>query len=58
MADDKKAAVKPAQKKSSGPKPYKNARACPKCGPGVHLAAHQGRTSCGKCGYAEFSNSK
>ena len=24
---------------------------CPKCGPGVFLAKHKDRTSCGKCGY-------
>ncbi|MEM2869538.1 MAG: 30S ribosomal protein S27ae [Thermoplasmata archaeon] len=27
---------------------------CPKCGPGVFLAVHADRTSCGKCGYTEF----
>ncbi len=27
---------------------------CPKCGPGVFLAEHGNRTSCGKCGYTEF----
>ncbi len=27
---------------------------CPKCGPGVFLAEHKNRTSCGKCGYTEF----
>jgi small subunit ribosomal protein S27Ae len=27
---------------------------CPKCGPGVFMAAHADRTSCGKCGYTEF----
>jgi small subunit ribosomal protein S27Ae len=29
-------------------------RHCPKCGPGVFLADHADRTSCGKCGYTEF----
>ena len=29
-------------------------KACPKCGPGVFLAEHKDRTSCGKCGYTEF----
>ncbi len=24
---------------------------CPKCGPGVFLAKHKDRASCGKCGY-------
>ncbi|MEM2943774.1 MAG: 30S ribosomal protein S27ae [Methanomassiliicoccales archaeon] len=27
---------------------------CPKCGPGVFLAEHADRISCGKCGYTEF----
>ncbi len=26
---------------------------CPKCGPGVFMAEHKDRFSCGKCGYAE-----
>jgi small subunit ribosomal protein S27Ae len=44
MADKKKAA-----------KAYKaNARYCPKCGPGVRLAEHANRWSCGKCKYAEM----
>jgi small subunit ribosomal protein S27Ae len=29
-------------------------RHCPKCGPGVFLADHANRASCGKCGYTEF----
>ena len=24
---------------------------CPECGPGVFLAAHASRKSCGRCGY-------
>jgi small subunit ribosomal protein S27Ae len=27
--------------------------ACPKCGPGVYLAVHKNRKSCGRCGYKE-----
>jgi small subunit ribosomal protein S27Ae len=27
---------------------------CPKCGPGVFIAEHKNRISCGKCGYTEF----
>lgn len=27
---------------------------CPKCGPGVFMAEHKNRVSCGKCGYTEF----
>ena len=26
---------------------------CPKCGPGVYLAAHKDRLYCGKCHYME-----
>ncbi|MFP3318551.1 MAG: 30S ribosomal protein S27ae [Thermoplasmata archaeon] len=29
-------------------------KSCPKCGPGVFLAEHQDRYTCGKCGYTEF----
>lgn len=29
---------------------------CPKCGPGVFLAKHSNRLSCGKCGYTEFTS--
>lgn len=28
-------------------------KACPKCGPGIFLAQHKDRVSCGKCGYTE-----
>ena len=28
-------------------------KSCPKCGPGVFLAEHSDRRSCGKCGYSE-----
>jgi small subunit ribosomal protein S27Ae len=31
---------------------------CPKCGPGVFMAEHKDRTSCGKCGYTEFVKGK
>lgn len=28
-------------------------QSCPKCGQGVYLAAHKGRSTCGRCGYME-----
>lgn len=28
-------------------------KACPKCGPGIFLAEHANRRSCGRCGYSE-----
>ena len=31
---------------------------CPRCGPGIFLAKHKDRTSCGKCKYTEFSTKK
>jgi len=33
-------------------------RFCPRCGPGVFLAEHKDRFSCGKCGYTEFKKKK
>jgi small subunit ribosomal protein S27Ae len=30
-------------------------QSCPKCGPGVFLARHTDRVSCGRCGYTEFA---
>ncbi|MEM0158484.1 MAG: 30S ribosomal protein S27ae [Thermoplasmataceae archaeon] len=29
-------------------------RFCPRCGPGVFLAEHSDRYSCGRCGYTEI----
>lgn len=40
--------------KVDGTKVQRLRRACPKCGPGVFLAEHQDRASCGRCGYTEF----
>ena len=31
---------------------------CPRCGRGNFLAEHSDRLSCGKCGYADFKQSK
>lgn len=31
---------------------------CPRCGPSIFLAQHEGRTTCGKCKYTEFSIKK
>ncbi|MGA8542142.1 MAG: 30S ribosomal protein S27ae [Thermoplasmata archaeon] len=28
-------------------------KSCPKCGPGIFLAEHSDRRSCGRCGYSE-----
>jgi len=31
---------------------------CPVCGPGVFMAKHKDRWSCGKCGYTEWIKEK
>jgi len=43
--------------KVEGDKINRIRRHCPKCGPGVFLAEHKNRFSCGKCGYTEFKSS-
>jgi len=40
--------------KIDGNKIERQRKHCPKCGPGVFLADHKNRFSCGKCGYTEF----
>jgi len=42
------------KKEKKSVKAYKAGRYCPKCGPGVRLAEHANRFSCGKCRYAEM----
>lgn len=73
MADDKKSDKKPAAKKGAASKAAtskkdyyavsdakleRKRKNCPKCGPGVFLAEHKDRTTCGKCGYTEFKGKK
>ncbi len=40
--------------KIEGDKLTRTRKHCPKCGPGVFMAEHENRVSCGKCGYTEF----
>ncbi|NLL95264.1 MAG: 30S ribosomal protein S27ae [Thermoplasmatales archaeon] len=64
MAAKKKAAGDKAGKGGSAPKSVRKGDAfeggkpkkpvCPKCGPGIFMATHKDRVSCGKCGYTEF----
>jgi small subunit ribosomal protein S27Ae len=59
MAAAKKAAGPKAQKRSEyykieGAKISTSKKYCPRCGPGIMLADHKDRTTCGKCGYTEF----
>lgn len=28
---------------------------CPKCGPGVFMAQHNDRNTCGKCGFSQWA---
>lgn len=38
----------------TGDKLERKNKFCPKCGPGLFLANHKNRSTCGKCGYVEF----
>ena len=49
----KKKGKKPKKEKKKNIKAYTKSKSCPKCGPGVKLANHKDRLSCGKCGYYE-----
>ena len=42
--------------KIEGDKINRFRRHCPKCGPGVFLADHKDRFSCGKCSYTEYKD--
>lgn len=37
----------------SGESAKKKNKQCPKCGPGVFMAEHKDRRTCGKCGFME-----
>ena len=63
-----KPAAKGAVKKKSGPAKLlgslydisggmakRKNRSCPKCGPGMFMAAHSDRVVCGKCQYVEYN---
>ena len=49
-----KKASKPMQVWKLYDKGTRKNKTCPKCGPGVFLAAHKDRLSCGQCDYTEF----
>ncbi len=59
MAEKKKGVPRRKNRKVTKPHEYYDQgklkkKTCPKCGPGVFLAEHGNRISCGKCGYTEF----
>jgi len=41
--------------KAEGDTLKRSNNSCPKCGPGIFLAAHKNRAVCGKCGYVEMA---
>ncbi len=59
MAEAKKAkgtaGLKHGFYKIEGDRIERTRQNCPKCGPGTFLAKHEGRVSCGRCGYTEFA---
>jgi len=50
---NKKASTKYTKYTVSGDKVESKAT-CPKCGPGIFLAEHKNRKTCGSCGYTIF----
>ena len=61
MAATEKKGKKPHKNKPTSTK-YKHytdgkkkSKECVKCGPGIFMANHKDRFSCGKCGYTEFA---
>lgn len=50
----KKAVAKKDAYQVDGDKVSRIKPVCPKCGPGVFMATHKDRVSCGHCGYTEF----
>ena len=41
-----------------GDKLERKNKSCPKCGTGFFMAAHKDRSTCGGCGYTEYSKKK
>ena len=54
---NKKPSRKYAKYKVSGEKLERQPN-CPRCGPGIFLAQHKDRQTCGTCKYAVFTNKK
>jgi len=59
MADLEKQKEKENKSKfydASGERLERKAKFCPKCGPGVFMAEHKDRRTCGACGYTEMKS--
>ncbi len=48
-----KTKIKKSENYNAGEKLERKTKFCPKCGPGIFMANHKDRYSCGKCGYTE-----
>lgn len=53
---NKKPSEKYKKYKVENGKIVKRSVSCPKCGPGIFLAEHKDRQTCGKCAYTQFKN--
>ena len=53
MTDGPNSSGKHARYSVDGDVLTRNRDFCPKCGPGVFLAIHSNRTSCGRCGWTK-----
>lgn len=54
MAGKKKTTQKWKYYEVKGDKVERKKKFCPRCGPGVFMAEHKDRWSCGRCGYTEW----
>ncbi len=54
MAKKKKTSQKWKLYEVQGGKVKRKNKFCPRCGPGVFMAEHKDRWSCGRCGYTEW----
>lgn len=57
-AAPKKAIQKRDAYKAEGDRLTRTKPVCPKCGPGVFMAVHKDRVSCGRCGHTEYNDEK
>ena len=55
MSDGPKAGAKWSKYSVEEGKLVRKSEFCPKCGPGIFLASHKDRKSCGRCGHTETS---